>query len=319
MRDLFASIPFTSKSIASRCDFREAMSARRYTVLIADRSSGVMRQVTVSLRPTLAVVVAVLALPVLMGLGAKWSARAEIDQLRSANSSLTVENGSYRAATGELTDADSVARRRHQRSRRARRRSIRRRRAAMQKLPAVVKARAAGGTSVQPNAGDDRASLTASLVVAGRHVRRAARSAAGPREPSALRAARRRAARGAGRGDAVDLAGARLADRHASAAAAIRSPASPASTRASTSPTDKGQPVFATADGTVESAAYTGDYGNLIVLKHGFGLTTRYGHLSAFAVKPGQRSSAATSSATSARPAARPARTSTTRSSPTAS
>ena len=52
--------------------------------------------------------------------------------------------------------------------------------------------------------------------------------------------------------------------------------------------TEKGQPVYATADGTVESAAYTGDYGNLIVLKHGFGLTTRYGHLSAFTVKPGQ-------------------------------
>src|SRR5256885_2159490 len=52
--------------------------------------------------------------------------------------------------------------------------------------------------------------------------------------------------------------------------------------------TEKGQPVFATADGVVESASYTGDYGNLIVLKHGFGLVTRYGHLSAFAVKPGQ-------------------------------
>ena len=52
--------------------------------------------------------------------------------------------------------------------------------------------------------------------------------------------------------------------------------------------TDKGQPVFATADGVVESTAYNGDYGNLIVIKHGFDLTTRYGHLSAFAVKPGQ-------------------------------
>jgi murein DD-endopeptidase MepM/ murein hydrolase activator NlpD len=52
--------------------------------------------------------------------------------------------------------------------------------------------------------------------------------------------------------------------------------------------TDKGQPVFATADGTVESASYTGDYGNLLVLKHGFDLVTRYGHLSAFNVKPGQ-------------------------------
>jgi murein DD-endopeptidase MepM/ murein hydrolase activator NlpD len=52
--------------------------------------------------------------------------------------------------------------------------------------------------------------------------------------------------------------------------------------------TDKGQPVYATADGEVELASYSGDYGNLVVLEHGFGLSTRYGHLSAFAVKPGQ-------------------------------
>ena len=52
--------------------------------------------------------------------------------------------------------------------------------------------------------------------------------------------------------------------------------------------TDKGQPVLATADGTVESASYTGDYGNLVIVRHGFGLATRYGHMSGFAVKPGQ-------------------------------
>jgi murein DD-endopeptidase MepM/ murein hydrolase activator NlpD len=52
--------------------------------------------------------------------------------------------------------------------------------------------------------------------------------------------------------------------------------------------TEKGQPIYATADGTVESATYTGDYGNFIVLRHGFGLTTRYGHLSSFAAKTGQ-------------------------------
>ena len=53
--------------------------------------------------------------------------------------------------------------------------------------------------------------------------------------------------------------------------------------------TEKGSPVFATADGSVESAAYSGDYGNLIVVKHAFGLTTRYGHLSSYAVKPGHQ------------------------------
>jgi murein DD-endopeptidase MepM/ murein hydrolase activator NlpD len=52
--------------------------------------------------------------------------------------------------------------------------------------------------------------------------------------------------------------------------------------------TEKGQPVYATADGTVEGASYTGDYGNLIVLRHGFGLSTRYGHLSSFVAKIGQ-------------------------------
>ena len=42
------------------------------------------------------------------------------------------------------------------------------------------------------------------------------------------------------------------------------------------------------ANGTVESAAYTGEYGNLVVLKHDFGLATRYGHMSKFNVRPGQ-------------------------------
>ena len=40
--------------------------------------------------------------PILIGLGARWSATTEIDRLRNANSLLQVENGSYRAATGEL-------------------------------------------------------------------------------------------------------------------------------------------------------------------------------------------------------------------------
>jgi murein DD-endopeptidase MepM/ murein hydrolase activator NlpD len=53
--------------------------------------------------------------------------------------------------------------------------------------------------------------------------------------------------------------------------------------------TDRGQPVYATADGVVDSAAFTGDYGNLVVLHHEFGLSTRYGHLSRFAVGAGQR------------------------------
>ena len=52
---------------------------------------------------------------------------------------------------------------------------------------------------------------------------------------------------------------------------------------------DAGQPVRAAADGTVVSAKYAGNFGNLVVLDHGFGIGTRYGHLSRFAVSEGQR------------------------------
>jgi murein DD-endopeptidase MepM/ murein hydrolase activator NlpD len=50
---------------------------------------------------------------------------------------------------------------------------------------------------------------------------------------------------------------------------------------------DRGQPVYATAAGTVSVSSYQGDYGNLIILDHGFGLETRYGHLLNYSVKPG--------------------------------
>jgi murein DD-endopeptidase MepM/ murein hydrolase activator NlpD len=51
---------------------------------------------------------------------------------------------------------------------------------------------------------------------------------------------------------------------------------------------DKGTPVYATADGTVSQASYSGAYGNLVVLEHQFGIETRYGHLSAFRTQLGQ-------------------------------
>ena len=51
---------------------------------------------------------------------------------------------------------------------------------------------------------------------------------------------------------------------------------------------DRGTPVHATADGTVESAGYDGGYGNCILIDHGFGIGTRYGHLSGYAISVGQ-------------------------------
>ena len=51
---------------------------------------------------------------------------------------------------------------------------------------------------------------------------------------------------------------------------------------------DTGEPVRATADGLVVHARRNGAFGNLVVLDHGFGIGTRYGHLSRFAVFDGQ-------------------------------
>lgn len=50
-----------------------------------------------------------------------------------------------------------------------------------------------------------------------------------------------------------------------------------------------GQPVHASADGIVVLAGREGGYGETVLLAHGFGLSTRYGHLSEIDVKPGQR------------------------------
>jgi len=50
-----------------------------------------------------------------------------------------------------------------------------------------------------------------------------------------------------------------------------------------------GQSVIAPADGVVIFADFLGGYGRAIVIDHGHGITTRYGHLANFAVTPGQQ------------------------------
>ena len=261
------------------------MSARRYTVLIADRSSGVMRQMTVNLRATVLAVAAVMALPVLIGLGAKWSSRSEIDQLRSANSSLTIENGSYRAATGELTSQiQSLENVINDLGARATLDPAQAR--AMAKLPAIVKTRAAGGTNVPESSAMTEIAtavlsspedtfgvlrdLLQGLESRLRYVRRDVerREALAASTPSIWPAHGWLTGTFGGRSDPFT--------------------GEPGYHQGLDISTDRGQPVFATADGAVDAASYTGDYGNLIVLTHGFGLVTRYGHLSGFAVKPGQ-------------------------------
>lgn len=260
------------------------MRVYRYTVIIADRSSGAVRRLTISLRPFLATVAGIIAMPILIGLGAKWSARAEIGELRSMNAALEVENGSYRAATGELTtQIQSLEDVINELGARAELDPAQAR--AMQKLPAIVKTKAAGGASVNATVSelarmpftsldntfgvlrDLLQGLESRLRIVRKDVER--REALAASTPSIWPAHGWLTGAFGGRSDPFT--------------------GEPGFHQGLDISTEKGQAVFATADGEVESAAYTGDYGNLIQITHGFGLTTRYGHLSAFAVKPGQQ------------------------------
>jgi murein DD-endopeptidase MepM/ murein hydrolase activator NlpD len=50
-----------------------------------------------------------------------------------------------------------------------------------------------------------------------------------------------------------------------------------------------GTPIYATADGTIGRAQWVGGYGKFVEINHGNAVQTRYGHLSAMNVVPGQR------------------------------
>ena len=260
------------------------MRARHYTVLIADRSSGAVRRVGVSLRPAAGIALGILALLVLMGLGAKWSARVEIQQLASANSILKAENDSYREATRHLTGwiqslgvvINDLGERATLEPEQAR---------AIRELPPVVKMRAASGLTGSDRTFADIFSSLASpedtfgalrVLLDGlenrlNYVRRTVerREALAAATPSIWPVHGWLSGIFGGRSDPFT--------------------GDPGFHRGIDISTDEGDPVYATADGVVESAERAGEYGNLIVLTHAFGLATRYGHLSRFNVARGQR------------------------------
>lgn len=51
---------------------------------------------------------------------------------------------------------------------------------------------------------------------------------------------------------------------------------------------DKGTPVIASADGTVNFTGWIGRFGRVVIIDHGFGYRTLYGHLESMNVKKGQ-------------------------------
>lgn len=264
------------------------MFSRRYTVAIADQTSGIERRATISARPVLIVASAVVTLPVLIGLGAAWKAKSDVQGLYASHRALEIENANYRAATealaGQIQSLQSTitelgaqsALDPHLTS-------------AMEKLPALVKAKAMGGsTSTRASAQSGYArtlsaltgpedtfgllrtlleGLESRLYLVRRDVERRNELAAAT--PSIWPATGWLSSTMGPRTDPVTGG----SDYHAGLDIVG----------------DKGQSVYATASGTVTAASFQGSYGNLIVVDHGFGLETRYGHLSAFSVEKGDR------------------------------
>ena len=50
-----------------------------------------------------------------------------------------------------------------------------------------------------------------------------------------------------------------------------------------------GSPIYATGNGVVESASFKGNYGNCVIINHGFGYQSLYGHCKEMLVRPGQK------------------------------
>jgi murein DD-endopeptidase MepM/ murein hydrolase activator NlpD len=205
-------------------------------------------------------------------------------QLRVAKDALEAENTNYREATGQLTTQiqslegviDELG---------ARAKLDRAQAKAMQRLPAVVKARAAGGATQQANA-----AITSFLST----------SFGSPEDTfgvlrnllQGLESRLSNVRQDVERQEKLAAATPSIWPAHGWLTGTFGGRVDPFTRERGFHQgldisTEKGQPVFATADGRVESAQYTGDYGNLVVLRHDFGLMTRYGHLSKFNVKPG--------------------------------
>ena len=266
------------------------MPSRRYTILVADRTSGVVRRVTIPLRPAAITACVALVTPILIGFGAAWKGLHDVSDLRANHEALEVENANYRAAThalaGQIESLQAAIADLGARS--ALDPNLAK---AMNKLPAIVKNRAMGGTaagSTSKDAESAAATALSSLTVPGdtfgmlrnlleglesrlhvvqRNVeRRNALAAATPSMwpaygwlSSSMGPRRDPITGGSDYHSGLDIAG------------------------------ERGQPVYATAAGTVTEIGYQGAYGNMIVIDHGFGLQTRYGHLLKTSVKKGAK------------------------------
>jgi len=258
------------------------MLSKRYTVVLADRTTGVVRRFTVQLRPIVIGFVSIVTLPMLIGTGAALKARYDVDHLYASNATLELENTNYRAATEQLagqimalqTAMSDLG------TRAALDPSLQN---SMDKLPALVKSRAMGGPT---------ASTTLALVTSG---------LGSPENTfgllkdllSGLEDRLQTVRTDVDKRNQLAAATPSIWPTHGWLSSSMGNRADPFTGEKDFHPgldisADKGDPVYATADGKVVNAAAAGNYGNLVILDHGYGLETRYGHLSAFKVELGQ-------------------------------
>jgi murein DD-endopeptidase MepM/ murein hydrolase activator NlpD len=247
------------------------MPSKRYTLVLADRTTGVVRRFTITLRPFVLAAVATVTLPILIGTGAALKAKHDVATLYASAATLELENANYRAATEQLagqimalqtamSDLGAKA---------ALDPSLQN---SMDKLPAVVKNRAMGGPS---------ATAALALVTPG---------LSSPENTFGLLKDLLTGLEDRLQNVRTDV------DKRNQLAAATPSIwpthgwlSSTAGNRTDPFTGERDfHPGLDTADGTIVNASPAGNYGNLVIIDHGYGLETRYGHLSAFKVKPGQ-------------------------------
>jgi murein DD-endopeptidase MepM/ murein hydrolase activator NlpD len=255
------------------------MRSTRYSIVIANRNSGVVRRLTVSARPLAMAAVLVIVLPILMAVGASRKAAWQRATLETELMALRDENASIKAATGALTSqigalqgvvddlsalAPSVSEQ-----------------TAMSRLPRRVQQQALGGLSPEaarialagPSAGPDAMGVVRQMLSALENGLQTAR----PRLEQRAALARATPALWPALGALSSSFGARR---------------DPFTLAASMHPgldldVEHGANVHVTADGVVTESRYHPEYGNLVIVSHGFGIETRYAHLSRLVVRAG--------------------------------
>ncbi len=258
------------------------MFSKRYTIVLADRTTGVVRRFTISVKSAAAVVLVATGLPMLVGVGAAFKSRYDVAELYASHATLELENGNYRAATETLA-GQIVALQTTMSDLGAKAALDPALQNSMDSLPTVVKNRAMGG----PTAGAALTTVTPGL--------------ASPETTfsvlkdllQGLESRLQTVRSNVDKRNSLAAATPSIWPTHGWLSSSMGNRSDPFTGEKDFHPgldisADTGDPVYATADGKITTAAMAGNYGNLVVIDHGYGIETRYGHLSAFKVRDGQ-------------------------------